>query len=119
MTFIYCPLICIFCAKTDNKSMNKFPKRIFRLIYDTEDASFEDLLERDKSRTIHVDNILTLLVKIYKLIDCINSPIKWIFFVLKRNRYNLRSKNLLKIPDTSTSQYGTQALCFKGSLQWN
>ena len=41
-------------------------KRTLLLIYDTEDAIFEDLLERDKSRTIHEDNIHALLVEIYK-----------------------------------------------------
>ena len=38
------------------------------------------------------------------------------FFDLKNTRYDLRSKQLLKLPETSTSRYGTQALCFKGSL---
>ena len=35
-----------------------------------------------------------------------------IFFDLKNTRYDLRSKQLLKLP----SRYDTQALCFKGSL---
>ena len=43
----------------------------------------------------------------------------WNFFNLMRNRYNLCGNYLLKLPDTSTCQYGTQALCFKGSLLWN
>ena len=119
LTFKYCPLICIFYVKTDNKSIHKIHKCTLRLIYDAENASFKDLLKRDKPRTIYELNILTILVKIYKSIDCINPQIKWIFFVLKRNRYNLRSNYLLKLPDTSTSQYGTQPLCFKGSLLWD
>ena len=41
-TFKYCPLIWVFCAKTENKSINKIHKRTLRLIYDTEDATFED-----------------------------------------------------------------------------
>ena len=41
------------------------------------------------------------------------------FFDLKNTRYDLRSKQLLKLPETSTSRYGTQALCFKGILIWN
>ena len=40
-------------------------------------------------------------------------------FDLKNTRYDLRSKQLLKFPATSTSRYGTQALYFKGSLIWN
>ena len=43
----------------------------------------------------------------------------WNFFDLKRIRYNLRGNYLLKLPDTSTCGYGTQALCFKGSLLRN
>ena len=33
-----------------------------------EDATFEDLLESDKSQTIHEDNLHKLLVEIYKSI---------------------------------------------------
>ena len=40
-------------------------------------------------------------------------------FDLKNTRYDLRSNQLLKLPETSTSRYGAQALCFKGSLIWN
>ena len=41
------------------------------------------------------------------------------FFDLENTRYDLRSKQLLKLPKTSTSSCGTQALCFKGSLIGN
>ena len=41
------------------------------------------------------------------------------FFDLKNTRYDLPSKQLLKLPETNTSRYGAQALCFKGSLIWN
>ena len=41
------------------------------------------------------------------------------FFDLKRIRYNLCGNYLMKLLDTSTCRYGTQALCFKGSLLWN
>ena len=46
----------------------------------TEDATFEDLLERDKSRTIHDDNTLKLLVEIYKSIHYVSPPIMLNFF---------------------------------------
>ena len=67
-TFKYCLLIWVLCGKIENKSINKIHKRILRLIYDRKDATFEDLLERDKSRTIHEDNLNKFLVEIYKLI---------------------------------------------------
>ena len=67
-TFKYCLLIWVLWGKIENKSISKIHKRTLRLIYDRKDATFEDLLERDKSRTIHEDNLNKLLVEIYKLI---------------------------------------------------
>ena len=67
-TFKYCPLIWLFCGKTENKSINKIHKPTLRLIYDMKDATFEDLSGRGKSRTIHEDNLHKLLAEIYKSI---------------------------------------------------
>ena len=74
--FKYCPLIWNFSSKTESKSINEIHKRTLRLIYDTEDATFEDVLEKDKSRTIHEENIHKLLVEIYKSIHYISPPIR-------------------------------------------
>ena len=60
----YCHLTWVFRGKTENKSINKIHKCTLRLIYDTEDATFEDLLGRDKLRTIHEDDLHKLLVEI-------------------------------------------------------
>ena len=57
-----------------------------------------------------------LLIEIYKSINNLSPTIKKDFFDLKNTQYDLRSKRLWKLPETSTSRYGTQALCFKGSL---
>ena len=66
LSFKYCPLIWVYYGKIEDKSTNKVYKHTLRLIYDTEDATFEDLLERGKSRTILEDNLHKLLVEIYK-----------------------------------------------------
>ena len=56
-TFKYCPLIWMFCGKTENKSINKIQNRTLQLTYDTEDATFQDLLIRGKLRTIHENTL--------------------------------------------------------------
>ena len=109
----------MFCNKTSINQINKIHKRTLRLVYEMQDANFEDLLLKDNSWHVHESNIHTLLIEIYKLIDILSPPVMKDFFDLKNTRYDLRSKQLLKLPETSTSRYGTQALCFKGSLIWN
>ena len=42
-----CPLIWMFCNKTSNNQINKIHKRNLRLVYEMEDANFEDLLLKE------------------------------------------------------------------------
>ena len=74
---------------------------------------------KDSSWTIHENNIHTLLIEIYKSLNHISPPIMQEFFNLKVTPYSLQKNNLLRLPKTSTSQYGIQALCFKGSTIWD
>ena len=82
-----------------------------------EDANFEDLLIKDTSWTIHENNIHTLLIEIYKFLNYISPPIMQEFFDSKFTPYSLQNNNLLRVPKTNTSQYGAEAIYFKGSTQ--
>ena len=65
-TFRYCVLTWMFCGKTANNLINKIHKRRLRVIYQMENANFEDLLIKDSCWTIHQNNIHKLLIEIYK-----------------------------------------------------
>ena len=56
----------MFCGKTANNLINKIHKRRLRVIYQMENANFEDLLIKDSCWTIHQNNIHKLLIEIYK-----------------------------------------------------
>ena len=68
-----------------------------------EDANFEDLLTKDRSWTIHENNIHTLLTEIYKSPNHISPPIMQEFFSLKVTPYSLQNNNLLTLPKTNNS----------------
>ena len=87
--FKYCPLIWMFCNKTSNNQINKIHKRSLRLVYEMQDANFEDLLLKDNSWSVHESNIHTLLIEIYKSINNLSPPIMKDFFDLKNTRYDL------------------------------
>ena len=117
--FRHCSLIWMFFNKISNNQINKTYKRTLRLVYEMQDVNFENLLLKDISWNVHESNMRTLLIEIYKSISNLSPPIMKDFFDLKNTRYDLWSKQLLKLPETNTYRYGTQALCFKGSLIWN
>ena len=51
--FGYCPLVWMFCSRNLNNKINRIHCRALRMIYNDENASFENLLLRDKSFSIH------------------------------------------------------------------
>ena len=55
-------VIWMFCNKTSNNQINKIHKRTLRLVYEMEDANFEDQLLKDNSWNVHENNIHTLLI---------------------------------------------------------
>ena len=68
----YCPLIWMFCSNSANKEINRTNKRALRLLYEDYDPSFEQLLEKDGSITVHQRNLQNLMAEICKTINQIN-----------------------------------------------
>ena len=50
------------------------------------------------------------LIDIYESISNLSPSVIKDFFGLKNTPYDLRSKQLLKLPETRTSRYGTETL---------
>ena len=50
-----------------NKKINKVHERALRIVYGDHNTSFLELLNKDKSVTIHQRNLQYLLIEIYKV----------------------------------------------------
>ena len=65
--FNYCPLIWMFCSKTINRKIDRLHERALRLAYKDYVSNFHELLEKDKSVTIHNRNLRALVIEMYKI----------------------------------------------------
>ena len=81
--FSYCPLIWLFCSKGTNNDINRTHKRAARALYGDYESTFEELLDKDKSVTIHKKNLQRFKVEIYKTINHLNPAYMWEFFMKK------------------------------------
>ena len=117
--FSYCPLIWLFCTKGANNEINRTHKRALRALYGDYESSFEDLLDREKSKTIHKKNLEILMTDVYRTINHLNPEYMWEFFTKRDVPYGLRISELCKIPSVNTQCYGINSLLFRGSLLWN
>ena len=65
--FSYCPLVWMFYSRSLNNRINKLQERSLRILYRDDISSFEDLLIRDNSITVHECNIKLLATEMYKV----------------------------------------------------
>ena len=62
--FKYCPLTWMFYSRSTNRRINHLHERALRLVYNDYELTFEELLEKDESFTIHYYNIQTLCIEL-------------------------------------------------------
>ena len=91
--FKCCPLVWMFHARQINDKINKLHKRALKIVYNDTVTSFEDFLIKDKSFTIHHQNIQFLAIEIYKAIHNLPGGNLRELFVRNNHNYNLGSKS--------------------------
>jgi len=69
-------------------------------------GSFESLLEKDSSTTIHVKNLTVMLTEMFKTKNHQNPEFMRKVFPLHKNSYNLRYNNEFLQPKVKMVSYG-------------
>ena len=64
--FSYCPLVWMFCDRNSNNKINRIHERALRIVYNDNTSSFEELLLKDRSVSIHYRNIQIMAIEICK-----------------------------------------------------
>ena len=63
--FSYCNLVWLCLSRTLNNKINKLHEKALRPVYDDRQSTFEELLNIDKSVTIHHRNLQVLATELY------------------------------------------------------
>ena len=76
---------------TKKKTMNRLHENnLLRIIYGDKQSSFDELLEKDSSVSIHERNIQILATELYKVRKGISIPLIKLFEQRNEHTYNLR-----------------------------
>ena len=67
--FKYCLINWMFCSRSCNNKIDKLQERALRLVYDDFESSFDILLNKNKSFSIHHQNIQKLMFEVYKSLN--------------------------------------------------
>ena len=117
--FNYCPLVWMFYSRYLNNKINKLQERALRMVYNDQTSTFESLLEKDKSVTIHHRNIHVLATEMYKAKNSLSPPIIRNIFPINGGSYSLRNTNYFKLPRPNTVHNGLESVKYLGPKIWS
>ena len=117
--FNYCPLAWMYHSRTKYNKINCLHERYLRIIYKDKASTFEQLLEKDSSVSIHTRNLRFLAVEMFKVVKGLAPTIINDLFPLKEtNNYNLRRRLFFKIPRYETMRNGFESISYLGPKIW-
>ena len=116
--FNYCPLVWMFCNRTMNNKIDRLHERALRLVYKDENLTFEELLEKDNSFTVHNRNLQILAVEMFKIKNRLAPQPMQDLFKEKVNQYDLRNKKAWEGNNIRTVIYGSETVTFMGPKIW-
>ena len=89
--FNYAPLIWMFASKIAINKICKLHYRTLKVVYNEYDKSYEDLLEMNKSNSIHQRHSQFIAIEVYKSLMHLNPGFMWSYFSEKPLPYNIRN----------------------------
>ena len=117
--FSYCPLVWMFSGRFSNNRINHIHERTLRIVYSDYRLSFEELLQKDKSISIHHRNIHYLAIEMFKVLKGLSSQIMNEIFSLRNIDYNIRSQTDFSSSAVHSVSYGHNSLRYFGPKIWN
>ena len=117
--FNYCPLIWMCHSHENNNKINRLHERCLIIIYNDKRSSFNALLEKDGSVSIHERNIKILATEMFKVSKNLAPPQMHEIFKLKdQAQYNLRYNSLFSRSLAKSVYKGSESLSFLGPKIW-
>ena len=114
--FSYCPLVWMFCSRTMNNKINCIHKHALRLVYLDYVSSFEELLKKDKSVTIHQRNIQLLAIEMFKVVKGLGPEITKSLFHFDKDT---RSDRSFLRPNVNSVNNGKNSIRYFGPIVWD
>ena len=117
--FNYCPIVWMFHSRSLNNKINRLHERCLRIIYNDKRSSFEELLVKDNSVSVHHNNIHTLAIEMYKVVNGISPEImNDVFKVRNETHYHLRHTSQFLIEPIHSVFNGSESASYLGPKIW-
>ena len=117
--FNYCPMVWMFCGKTNLNKLEKLQERALAVVYGNNSLDYDDMLQRSGQLRIRINLIRLVVIEMFKYTKGINPAYMNDKFIDKESKYNLRDQSRLLQPKFNTKRYGYRSFKYFGSKIWN
>ena len=117
--FSYCPLLWMCYDRLIHSTINKIHERSLRIVYRDNISSFDLLLEKSGSVSIHHRNLQHLAIEIFKALKHLLSPVMPELFKIKETKYGLRYGITLVCINPKTTNYGINSISYLAPKVWD
>ena len=116
--FAYCPLLWMFCSRSLHNKINSIHKRALQNVYLDYTSTFEELLKKDNSVTIHHRCIQLLAIEMFKVVNkCGPELIRDLFKLVDDERS--RSGRTFFRPNVNSVHFGKESIRYFGPVVWD
>ena len=98
---------------------NTYKKELLEFVHNDNESTFEDLLKKDNSLSIHHKNIRLLGIELYKVKNNLPTHLMSEIFDLANIDYYLRSQTDFKQGPVNKVNYGLKSLRYLAPKIWN
>ena len=116
--FGYCPLVWMFHSRKLNNRINNIPDRVLRTVFRDYESTFQQLLKKNKSLSIHQRKLQLLNTEIFKTKDGLNPVIMEDIFKIKNLAYNFCNAKTLNKSNVNSVKYGTETITCWSAKIW-
>ena len=117
--FNNCPVMWMFDSQALNNKINRLHERCLRIVQIDKRYTFNELLEKDNSVSIHYRNIQALAIDMFKVANGMSPVIMNEIFQLREEyHYNLLYTSNFVIPSIHSVYHGSESASYLGPKLW-
>ena len=109
----------MFHSRTRNNQINRLHERCLRIVYNDKKLTYENLLVRDISVSIHVRNLQILVTEILRVHRDLSPSIFKELFNKRTLKHELRHPSQFTIPRIEIVYNGSESIDYLGPKIWN
>ena len=109
----------MFHSRLIKNKVNWLHERCIRIVYSDNQSTFEELLQRDNTVSVHQHNLQFLATELYKVLNGLSPDLmKDVFPLNDDSGYSTRNKRTFKSRNVKTVRYGTGPLAYLAPKIW-